>query len=877
MDYLNKSKQKLNTSSGELTYFSLNELSKYYPQLEKFPYSLKILVENILMNLSLGKTNIEELENILSWGDKASFKKEIPFLPSRVVLQDFTGVPVVVDLASMREAAQEAGYDPSLINPIVRSELVIDHSVQVDYFASEGALAKNTKLEFKRNKERYQLLKWGQSAFSNFSIIPPGVGIVHQVNLEYLSPGIMIQESNNQKYIFPDSCLGTDSHTTMINGLGVLGWGVGGIEAEAVMLGQPYYLKLPEIIGVRLIGSLKEGTTATDLVLTVTETLRKHGVVEKFVEFFGPGLIGLSLADRATIANMAPEYGATCGYFPIDDQTIDYLRNTGREVIKISEMEEYFKNQGIFYSNQIEPSYTDVIEINLDLVESSLAGPKRPQDKVKLSDVRGSFYKNFKTHKHEDLVFEDGSVVIAAITSCTNTSNPSVMVGAGLMARNLNKMGLKPKPWVKTSMAPGSKVVTRYLSDSNLNIELDKIGFSTVGYGCTTCIGNSGPLPNDVAELIEDNDLSVASVLSGNRNFEGRIHPQVKANYLASPMLVVAYAIVGTIDIDLKNEPIGTDYNGDDVFLSDIWPSQDEIKMTILNSIKPEMYKNTYSTALKNNMDWNNLDSENTKLFKWDKGSSYIQKVPFFEDFSLELPEWVPIKGARVLVELGDTVTTDHISPAGSIPQSAPSGQHLISKDIPKSHFNSYGSRRGNHNVMIRGTFGNIRLKNLMTPEREGDWTIHYPDNKVMRIFEASELYKSENVPLIVIAGNEYGTGSSRDWAAKGPSLLGVRAVIAKGFERIHRSNLIGMGVIPLEFQQNETLETLGIESSWKFNIDFNLSEIQPRQKISIESISDNDEKKEFEVLVRIDTPVEMEYLKNGGVLQFVLRQMLKK
>ncbi len=877
MDYLKKSKQKLNTSSGELTYFSLNELIKYHPQLKKFPYSLKILLENILRNISLGKTHIEELENILSWGDKSSFKKEIPFLPSRVVLQDFTGVPVVVDLASMREAAQKAGYDPSLINPIVRSELVIDHSVQVDYFATEGALAKNTKLEFKRNKERYQLLKWGQSAFSNFSIIPPGVGIVHQVNLEYLSPGIMIQELNNQKYIFPDSCLGTDSHTTMINGLGVLGWGVGGIEAEAVMLGQPYYLKLPEIIGVRLIGTLKEGTTATDLVLTVTETLRKHGVVEKFIEFFGPGLVDLSLADRATIANMAPEYGATCGYFPIDEQTIEYLRNTGRESTNISEMEEYFINQGIFYSNEIDPSYTDVIEINLDLVEPSLAGPKRPQDKVKLSEVRDSFYKNFEKQKHDNLVFEDASVVIAAITSCTNTSNPSVMVGAGLMAKNLNKMGLKPKPWVKTSMAPGSKVVTKYLSDSKLDLELDKIGFSTVGYGCTTCIGNSGPLPSEVSELIEDNDLSVASVLSGNRNFEGRIHPQVKANYLASPMLVVAYSIVGTIDIDLKTEPLGIDKYGKNVFLSDIWPSQDEIKSTIQNSIKPEIYNNTYSSAIKDNLDWNNLDSENSKLFQWDKESSYIQKVPFFDDFSLELPDWIPINGARILVKLGNTVTTDHISPAGSIPQSAPSGQHLISKDIPRSQFNSYGSRRGNHNVMIRGTFGNIRLKNLMTPDKEGDWTIHYPDKKVMRIFEASELYKSKNVPLIVIAGNEYGTGSSRDWAAKGPSLLGVRAVIAKGFERIHRSNLIGMGVIPLEFKQNETLETLGIENSCIFNINLDIFEIQPRQKIIIESISENGHRKEFEVLLRIDTPIEMEYLKNGGVLQFVLRQMLKK
>jgi aconitate hydratase len=877
MDYLHQIKQIMKTSSGDVTYFSLTELTKYHPQIKNFTYSLKILVENILRNLLFEKTNKLELENILSWGDKSSFKKEIPFLPSRVVLQDFTGVPVVVDLASMREAAKEAGYDPSLINPIVRSELVIDHSVQVDYFASKGALAKNSTLEFKRNKERYQLLKWGQSAFSNFSIIPPGVGIVHQVNLEYLSPGIMIQESKNQKYIFPDTCLGTDSHTTMINGLGVLGWGVGGIEAEAVMLGQPYYMKLPEIIGVRLIGSLKEGTTATDLVLTVTEILRKHGVVEKFVEFFGPGLVGLSLADRATIANMAPEYGATCGYFPIDEQTIEYLKNTGRENTKISEIEEYFRNQGIFYSDDIEPSYSDVIDINLNLVESSLAGPKRPQDKVKLSDVRDSFYNNFDTHKHDDLVFEDGSVVIAAITSCTNTSNPSVMVGAGLMARNLNRMGLKPKPWVKTSMAPGSKVVTKYLSNSKLDLELDKIGFSTVGYGCTTCIGNSGPLPHDVSELIEDNDLSVASVLSGNRNFEGRIHPQVKANYLASPMLVVAYAIVGTVDIDLENQPIGKDNNGKKIYLSDIWPSQKEINMTIQNSIKPDMYNNTYSIALKGNDDWNNLDSSRGKLFKWDKESSYIQKAPFFDDFSLEMPQWIPIKEARILVELGDTVTTDHISPAGSIPESAPSGQHLISRDIPRSQFNSYGSRRGNHNVMIRGTFGNIRLKNLMTPDREGDWTIHYPDKKVMRIFEASELYVQEKIPLIVIAGNEYGTGSSRDWAAKGPSLLGVRVVIANGFERIHRSNLIGMGVIPLEFHKNENLENLGIEKSYKFNFNFSISDIKPRQKIKVEAISDDGEKIEFETLLRIDTPIEIEYLKNGGVLQYLLRQMLKK
>ncbi len=844
-------------------------------ELNKLPYSIKILLENIIRGKNLGVSSEEDIQNVLSWSPNRISKKEIPFMPSRVVLQDFTGVPAVVDLATMRDAANKLGFDPKKVNPLVRSDLVIDHSVQVDYYNVPDALNKNTELEFQRNKERYQFLKWGQQAFNNFRIIPPGVGIVHQVNLEYLAPGIIIDEKDGQKYIYPDSCIGTDSHTTMINGLGVLGWGVGGIEAEAVMLGQPYYMKLPEVIGVNLSGKLKEGTTATDLVLSITQVLRNLGVVEKFVEFFGTGLNSMSLQDRATIANMAPEYGATCGFFPIDHETLNYLKNSGRDAEIVNLAGNYAKDQLMFHNENNIAEYNKVVDFNLNSVMPSLSGPKRPQDKIFLNDVKKVFNDEFNKINQSDDDLSDGSVVVAAITSCTNTSNPSVMVGAGLLAKNLEKVGLKPKQWVKTSMAPGSRVVTSYLSNSGLDKYLDNLGFNTVGFGCTTCIGNSGPLDDEVSEKIENLDLVVASVLSGNRNFEGRIHPLVKANFLASPLLVIAYAIVGTVNIDMTKDPLGKDSYGQDVYLSDVWPSSKDIQDEINKSISPDMYKEQYENAISNNIDWNTLESSMGEIYKWDSNSSYIQKVPFFDDFSKKVPEIEPLKNARLLCVLGDSVTTDHISPAGSIPELAPSGQFLISSDIPRAQFNSYGSRRGNHNVMARGTFGNIRLRNLLTPDREGDWTVFFPDDKEMRIFEAAKKYEESKTPLIVIAGKEYGTGSSRDWAAKGPNLLGVKAVIAESFERIHRSNLIGMGIIPLEFINGENFKSLGLSGNEYFDFEEIGVDTKPLSMINIEAKKSKDIPVRFKVKLRVDTEIEKKYLFNGGVLQFVLRDMV--
>jgi len=804
-------------------------------------------------------------------------------MPGRVVLQDFTGVPVAVDIAAMRDAVSEAGGDASIINPIVRSELVIDHSVQVDHFSLPEALNLNIEKEFERNTERYQLLKWAQNAFDNFKIVPPGTGIVHQVNLEYLAEVILNNSDDQTPVAFPDTCVGTDSHTTMINGLGVLGWGVGGIEAEAVMLGQPYYMVVPEVVGVRLTGKLPEGATATDLVLSIVEMLRKVGVVEKFVEFYGPGLKDLPLADRATIANMAPEYGATCGFFPIDHQTIKYLRDTGRDAETCDLVEEYSKINNFFYDEVNEPSYTTELNFDISSVSPSMAGPKRPQDNVTLQNVANNFKESFKISSSKNIIsiddqkveIGDSSVVIAAITSCTNTSNPSVMVGAGLLARNARKKGLQRKPWVKSSLAPGSTVVTRYLESAGLHEDLDYLGFHTVGYGCTTCIGNSGPLPQPVAESVSDNDLTVAAVLSGNRNFEGRVHPQVKANYLASPVLVVAYALAGTMDINLIDDPIGQDQSGEDVFLRDIWPSQNDIADTIATSLTPEMFKEQYDVVVDGPTEWQELSTSTGVNFKWDLESTYIQKPPYFENFSQKPQSKSEILNARVLVSVQDSVTTDHISPAGSIPPSAPAGQFLTSNDVPRHQFNSFGSRRGNHDVMARGTFGNIRLRNQLVPDLEGDWTIHLPSKESMRIYEASEKYKQENVPLIILAGKEYGTGSSRDWAAKGPMLLGVRAVIAESFERIHRSNLIGMGVLPLVFQKGESVKSLGLDGTETFDIPDVSNSVTPGSTIHIKATAENGNVTEFDVLARIDTAIENEYYKHGGLLPYVLRQMM--
>ncbi len=879
------SKEILTTSFGSYNFYSIASLEKEgLIEINKTPYSIRVLLENVLRNSDNGPANIDHVKLVSSWRPNNKPKKEFPFMPGRVLLQDFTGVPVAVDLAAMRDAVVQHGGDPSIINPIVRSDMVIDHSVQVDHFSISNALKLNIEKEFDRNTERYQLLKWAQNAFDNFKIIPPGTGIVHQVNLEYLAESIIVKDTPNSVYVFPDTCIGTDSHTTMINGLGVLGWGVGGIEAEAVMLGQPYYMVVPEVVGVRLTGQLLDGVTATDLVLSLVERLRSLGVVEKFVEFYGPGLKELTLADRATIANMAPEYGATCGFFPIDMQTIKYLENTGRDKSKLELVEKYSKSNSFFYDEQNEPNYTSSIDFDISKVIPSVAGPKRPQDKIALDLVPDNFSKSFKNisknnHKvmlnNEEALVGDASVVIAAITSCTNTSNPSVMVGAGLIARNAREKGLKRKPWVKSSLAPGSTVVTSYLKATGLDKDLDYLGFNTVGYGCTTCIGNSGPLPDEVSKVVTNNDLTVAAVLSGNRNFEGRVHPQVKANYLASPMLVVAYALAGRIDINIASEPIGKNDLGEDVYLKDIWPSQNDIRDTIAVSLSPNMFKNQYDKVLEGPIEWQNLNTTFSLNFTWDQGSTYIQKPPYFDSFSKEIIVRNDIINARVLVYLEDSVTTDHISPAGAIPSNSPAGQFLLGNDVPQWEYNSFGSRRGNHNVMARGTFANIRLRNKLVPEKEGDWTKFFPSDDVMRIYDAAEKYKEQATPLIIIAGKEYGTGSSRDWAAKGPMLLGVRVVIAQSFERIHRSNLIGMGVLPLVFEDGQSAQSLGLDGSELFDIPGVASGVNPGSTIEVTAKSITGKITKFNVLARIDTEIENEYYKHGGLLPFVLRQMM--
>ena len=892
----------LSTQLGDLSYYSLEPLrEKYDLSLEKMPVSIRIILENILRNVDGKVITQEDVETVSKWRPDRIPDKEVPFMPARVLLQDFTGVPVFVDLASMRSAVKRMGGDPSRINPLVPVDLVIDHSVQVDFFGNAEAMTLNLQREFERNQERYALLRWAQQAFENTRVLPPGMGIVHQVNLEYLADVVSTKELPDGVVAFPDTLVGTDSHTTMVNALGVLGWGVGGIEAEAVMVGQPYYMLLPEVIGFELTGELNEGVTATDLVLTVTEMLRKKGVVAKIVEFYGKGLSSLSLPDRATISNMAPEYGATAAIFPVDSETIAYLVGTGRDPDKVELVKSYHEAQGLFRTDDTpSPDFTDSLGLDLGEVESSLAGPRRPQDRVALGDMKKSFRvsleeiydkANLKTETNgnngttgygveldngEKVSLGHGVVVISAITSCTNTSNPSVMVGAGLLAKKATELGLNSQPWVKTSMAPGSKVVTEYLDSAGLTGYLENLGFYTVGYGCTTCIGNSGPLPEPVADAIVEHDIVSAAVLSGNRNFEARVHPQVKANYLASPMLVLAYAIAGTVDIDLSTEPIGQAPSGENVYLKDIWPSQDEIRRTINDCLNPEMYREQYSKAMKGEEQWVNLPVPKGELYQWDEESSYIQELPIFHELPADPDPLEDVIGAKVLAVLGDSITTDHISPAGSIAAQSPAGRFLTDKNVAQRDFNTYGARRGNHEVLMRGTFANVRLRNLMVPGTEGGVTVHLPDMEQMSIFDASARYIDEGVPLVIFAGKEYGSGSSRDWAAKGPFLMGVKAVIAESYERIHRSNLIGMGVLPLQFLDGENRESIGLDGFETYQISGIAEGLAPGKIVDVNAANQDGGETHFQAKVRIDTPIEVEYLEHGGVLQYVLRQIIK-
>ena len=888
-------------------YFRLDSIEKAgLGSLSRLPFSLKILLENLLRFEDGRSVTRADIEALARWSPQGGTDKEIAFRPARVLLQDFTGVPCVVDLAAMRDAMSVMGGDPKKINPLQPVELVIDHSVQIDYFGNNDAFDKNAALEFERNRERYAFLKWGQSALEGFRAVPPDTGIVHQVNIEYLArvifggggAGIGFDAANNVAY--PDTAVGTDSHTTMVNGLGVLAWGVGGIEAEAAMLGQPVTMLIPDVIGVRLEGKLREGVTATDLVLRITELLRKKGVVGKFVEFFGKGLSALPVADRTTIGNMSPEFGSTCAIFPIDDRTLEYLRLTGRTAEHVALVEAYAQAQGLFRTDEMpDAQYTDVLSVNLDEIEPNLAGPRRPQDRVSLSNVKSSFneamreYVTARTAASASVArFEseggggtatlsltqkdvsDGSVVIASITSCTNTSNPSVLIGAGLLARNAVAKGLQSKPWVKTSLAPGSKVVKDYLLKAGLQNDLDTLGFNIVGYGCTTCIGNSGPLPSDVAETIADQDLVVAAVLSGNRNFEGRIHPQVRANYLASPPLVVAYALAGTMDIDLTSEPIGTGSDGQAVYLKDIWPTNDEIAATVTACVTDDMFKSRYADVFAGDDNWAKLDIKASERYNWDPKSEYVKHPPYFENMPAQPAALADIHNARALAVLGDSVTTDHISPAGNIAKTSPAATYLMEKGVEPKDFNSYGARRGNHEVMVRGTFANVRLRNQLVPGVEGGVTRYLPANEQMSIFDASERYRADGTPLIVLAGKEYGSGSSRDWAAKGPYLLGIKAVIAESFERIHRSNLIGMGILPLQFLDGANRSTHGLTGEETFEITGIAGGIKPRMHAHVRATAADGSVKEFEALVRIDTPDEAEYYRHGGILQYVLRQL---
>ena len=889
-------KETFETGSGPAVIYRIAALEEQgIAPVSRLPFSIKVLLEAALRQADGFEITKEAVETIAKWGPESAGKVEIPFKPARVVLQDFTGVPSVVDLAALRNAMQKLGGDPRKVNPLVPVDLVVDHSVQVDRFGSAFALMYNAEREFERNRERYEFLKWGQEAFDNFRVVPPATGIVHQVNLEYLAGVVLKGGYNGLEVAYPDSLVGTDSHTTMINGLGVVGWGVGGIEAEAVMLGQPIYMLLPEVIGFKLTGELPEGSTATDLVLRVTEMLRKKGVVNKFVEFYGPGLSKLSLPDRATIANMAPEYGATMGFFPVDAETLRYLIGTGRSEELVDLVERYCKAQGLFHTSETpEPVFIDTLELDMSTVVPSLAGPKRPQDRVNLTDMKSQWVsgltapvgpKGFGLKPEQvetkltveaagrSFTLTHGAVVIAAITSCTNTSNPSVMIGAGLLAKKAVEAGLDVKPWVKTSMAPGSKVVTKYLEASGLTPYLEALNFHTVGYGCTTCIGNSGPLPEHISAAIKQGDLVAAAVLSGNRNFEGRISPDVRANYLASPPLVVAYAIAGTVNIDLATEPLGYDPNGVPVYLRDVWPSQEEIRNALRRSLKPEMYREEYANVFDGNEEFNQIPVAGGDLFQWDPDSTYIRRPPFF-DITLDVPPVHPIMGARVLVMMPDSTTTDHISPAGNIAPGSPAARYLESHGVPRSEWNSYGSRRGNHEVMMRGTFANIRIKNQMLPGIEGGVTKHIPSGEILPVWDAAERYQAEGTALIILAGKEYGTGSSRDWAAKGVLLQGVRAVIAESYERIHRSNLVGMGVLPLEFADGHNAKSLGLTGYERYDILGLNDDLTPGQVYTVRAVADDGRVTEFQVVSRIDTPVEVNYYKNGGILQTVLRRL---
>lgn len=888
---------KLKTNKGEFTYWSLKALQDQGYGIEKMPFSIRILLENALRNFDDFAITKENIETILGWKPQAS-DKDIPFKPARVLMQDFTGVPAVVDLASLRAEAARKGKDPNKLNPLIPVDLVIDHSVQVDYFGTPNSYLQNVETEYERNIERYQFLKWAQTAFDNFSVVPPGMGICHQVNLEYLAKGVIERDGQ----VFPDTLVGTDSHTPMVNGIGVVAWGVGGIEAEAAILGQPIYFIMPEVVGLKLSGKLPAGTTATDLVLTITQLLRNHGVVGKFVEVFGPGLDHLTVTDRATISNMSPEFGCTVTYFPIDGRTLDYMRKSNRSEEQIQLVENYTKSNMLWRENESKIAYSSLVELDLSTIEPTVSGPKRPQDKILLKDFKNKFKDLLKTNyqrkyvdfehrttdaeinqlktvkiKKDNITYNlhDGSIAIAAITSCTNTSNPSVMIGAGLIAKKAIEKGLMVKPWVKTSLAPGSKVVTDYLQNSGLLPELEKLKFNIVGYGCTSCIGNSGPLPEEIDKAVVENDLIVASVLSGNRNFEARVHPKVKMNYLMSPMLVVAYALIGRVDIDLFNESLGTDNEGRPVFLKDLWPTNDEIDDVMSKVLSPADFERNYSQIFEGNEQWKNLQPPKDKVYQWSKQSTYIKEVPFFKGIDPDISLSENIEGANVLLKLGDSITTDHISPAGSFSEDSPAGIYLKGRGVERRMFNSYGSRRGNDEVMVRGTFANVRIKNQLV-RKEGGFTMHIPSGEEMSVFDASQRYQQDNIPLLVLAGKEYGSGSSRDWAAKGTSLLGIKAVIAESYERIHRSNLVGMGVLPLEYLNGQTAETLGLTGNESYSIKGISEGLSPLKKLQVKAVTEENKTIEFEVVCRLDSVIEIEYYKNGGILHYVLRQFLK-
>ena len=892
-----KARKQLVENGQTYEYYSLSTLKEEGYDITHLPYSIKVLLESVLRQWDGHAITDEHIRNLANWTKKDYDGQEVPFKPARVILQDFTGVPAVVDLAALRDAMNKLGGDVNKINPENPVDLVIDHSVQVDKHGTEEALDENLKIEFNRNKERYEFLRWSQEVFENFNVIPPATGIIHQVNLEYLASVVVEKEVGGKVTIFPDTLVGTDSHTTMINGLGVLGWGVGGIEAEAGMLGQPSYFTIPDVVGVRLTGKLKEGVTATDAALRLTQILRESGVVAKFVEYFGEGMENLSLADRSTIANMAPEYGATCGFFPVDKETLKYLKLTGRKDEQIALVEAYLKANDMFYTSDAEePVYTNIIELDLSTVETSLAGPKRPQDRICLDDMQEAFVKSISSpagnsghgltadefNKKAEITFEDGrkttletgSVVIASITSCTNTSNPLVMLGAGLLAKNAVEKGLEVAAHVKTSLAPGSRVVTGYLENAGLQEYLDKLGFNTIGYGCATCIGNSGPLPKEVEEKIIEEDLVVTSVLSANRNFEGRIHQNVKANYLASPILVVAYAIAGTVNVNLREDSLGKDKDGNDVYLKDIWPDEKELEKLVVESVKPELFNKEYSNVYKANELWNNIEVGDSPLYDFDESSTYIQSPPFFDNLSKEPSKIEALKDMNVIGKFGDSVTTDHISPAGAIAKSTPAGRYLLENGVPVEEFNTYGSRRGNHEVMMRGTFANVRIRNQVATGTEGGLTKYMPTGEIMSIYDASMKYKEDGVGLLVLTGKDYGMGSSRDWAAKGTSLLGIKTVIAESYERIHRSNLVMMGVLPLQFLEGESADSLGLTGEETYTVDID-DNVKPRDVLKVTATAKDGSVKEFSAIARFDSEVEMDYYRHGGILQMVLREKL--